>query len=79
LHYIQISKAFKKVSEKEFYAFLETKLDRMETRTLDKDNPHRLADTVTFCKGKYGTLLGEIWRENDLVSYWLDIELTSKL
>ena len=61
----------KLVSKDEFYKLLENHLQTTKTYEFDKNNIYRLADEKIVCYGKYGRLLGEIWKEAEVESYWI--------
>ncbi len=63
---------FKHVSKEEFYDLLyNDKLDKKKTIDFDTNRIYRLADKKDIWLGKYGTVLGEVWFEDDMVSYWI--------
>ena len=64
----------KLVSRDEFYKLLENHLQTLKTYEFDKNRIYRLADEKVVCYGKYGRLLGEIWKEEGIESYWIKKE-----
>lgn len=75
--YVEQEKSFGKfqhVTKEEFYNLLDEKLDRIKTIEYDTDRIYRLADSKKIWLGKYGTVLGEVWYEDDMVSYWIKSE-----
>ena len=74
LTYIELKENFKHVTKDEYYQSLYPKLDRMKTVDFDKNRIYRLADSKVIWYAKYGVVLGEVWKENDLESYWIKIK-----
>jgi len=66
------SNDLKRISKEDFYRLLENDLQRKKTIEFDKNRIYRLADERIVCYGKYGRLLGEIWKEEGVESYWID-------
>ena len=66
----------KNTSAKEiFYKLLGDKIDKNQTISFDKTRIYRLADEKTMCLSKGGTILGEIWKEEDSASYWINNDI----
>lgn len=65
---------FKHVTEEEYYDLLSDKVDKKRTVEFDMNRVYRLADSKEIWLGKYGKILGEVWYEDDMVSYWIKIE-----
>ena len=66
---------FKIVSKDEFNRLIENHLQSKKTFEYDKNSIYRLADTKELCLGQYGKVLGEIWREDEIESYWISAKL----
>lgn len=74
LTYVELKAGFKHVTKDEYYQALYSKLDNRKTVDFDKTRIYRLADTKEIWYAKYGVILGEVWKENDLESYWIKIK-----
>ena len=74
LHYVAINRdnELKIVSKDVFYKLLENDLQDKKTYEMDKNNIYRLADEKIVCYGKYGRMIGEIWKEDGVESYWIN-------
>ena len=73
--YVERGKNFKYVSKEIFYKLLGDKIDKNQTISFDKTRIYRLADEKTMCLSKGGTILGEIWKEEDIASYWINNDI----
>jgi hypothetical protein len=75
LYYVGIKEdnTFKKVSKEDFNRLLEHDLQTKKTIEFDQKNIYRLADEKVICLGKYGKVLGEIWKEKEIESHWIHI------
>jgi len=72
---LHLENEFKHVTEKEFYDRLYfSKLDKQKTTYLDKTNKYRIADSKIIWLDKYNNVLGEVWVEGDLKSYWVKVK-----
>lgn len=66
----------KSATKKEFYEKIYSKnLGKRTIRQLDKSRIYRLADEHEVWRAKHSGVLGEIWREDDVESYWLNYKL----
>lgn len=82
LTYMEQHRPFKKVSEEEFNKklFNDKFADKIESKTVyfNEDNIHRLADRKYIISLKGGTILGELWVEDDtndtISSYWINTD-----
>ena len=77
LHYVQtrMDTTFKHVSKEVFYNKLYAdKLERVKFVSSDKNRIYRLSDNKEIWHGKYGTVLGEVWcdDEDNVKSYWIN-------
>lgn len=63
---------FKIVSKDEFNRLIGERQQSKKTFEYDKKSIYRLADSKELCLGKYGKVLGEIWREDEIESYWIN-------
>jgi len=64
---------FKHVSKEEFYDKLYSKLDKIKTIQFDKNRIYRLADEMHIWLGQYNRIIGEVWVEGELESYWMKV------
>jgi hypothetical protein len=73
LHYVDINEYnnFKHVSKEEFNRLTEKHLQGKRTIEFDKNRIYRLADEKEICYGKYNRVIGEIWKEDGIESYWI--------
>ena len=80
LHYVEINQYndFKLVSKEEFNRLTENYLQGKRTVEFDKNRIYRLADEKVICYGKYNRVLGEIWKEKGIESYWINNEYLNK-
>lgn len=77
LHYVEtrMDNTFKCVSKDDYYGKLYDKnLERVKYISFDKSRIYRLADEKEIWQGKNGTVLGEVWcdDENKIKSYWIN-------
>ena len=77
LHYVEtrMDTTFKHVSKEVFYNKLYSgKLQRIQVVAFDKNRIYRLSDSKNIWYGNYGTVLGEVWcdDEDDVKSYWIN-------
>jgi len=75
LHYVESRQdnKFKHITKDEFYAQLYSIVDHRKTVNFDKNIIYRLADHKEIWTSKYNKVLGEIWREDGIESYWINI------
>ena len=76
LHYVEVKRDNElEISHKVQFSEVIAKLvQTKKTIEFDKKNIYRLADTKEIWYDKYNRILGEIWREDDVVSYWINKE-----
>ena len=65
---------FKFSNKEEFYSKLSSILEKRVIKELDKNDIYRLADKKVTWLGKYDRVLGEVWYEENEVSYWIKKE-----
>lgn len=76
LTYVERHEKFKHISKEEFYDKLyNDNLERMKTITYDKTNIYRLADEKIQWLTKNNHILGEVWCEDDIKSYWINQDI----
>ena len=65
---------FKHSTSEEFHKLhLGGKLSKITTEYFDKNNIHKLADGKHIWWAKNGKKLGEIWFEDGMKSYWINV------
>jgi len=72
-HYTQsgLKPMFERVEEKVYRERLTKYLDRIEIKQSDKRDIYRLSDSKDIWLGKYDKILGEVWIEDGVKSYWI--------
>lgn len=68
-------KDFKKTTKEYFYDKLDDRAHRIRIIRFDKNRVYRLADEREEWLSKNNNVLGEIWRESNMESFWINKSL----
>jgi hypothetical protein len=75
LHFIETHKNFKHVSKEEFNNLLLSVLNKRTTVKSTDTRVHKMYDEIEIWWSDRNNRIGEIWREDDIESYWVNVDL----